>query len=99
MTPRALSTILTRLVLLVFIGSFLPRAGGITSEDFILLHFPKDTMDKECVWLLGNYCEVVNRTVIGKKRMLRADQLAGTLRARLQALKSRAVIQPSLFNL
>ena len=74
-------------------------ASGITSEDFILLQFPKDTMDKECVWLLGNYCEVVCRTVIGKKRKLKAEQLAGTLRARLQRMKNRAVIQPGLFIL
>ena len=74
-------------------------ARGISSENCILLQFPKDTMDKECAWFIGNYCEIVCRMVIGKKRTLRADQLAGTLRARLQTLRGRALIQPSVFDI
>ena len=72
---------------------------GITNEDFLLLQFPKDTMDKECVWLVGNYCKIVCKTVIGKKRRLGADKLAGKIRARLQTLRSRAVVQPCLYNI
>ena len=45
-------------------------AVGITNKDFLLLQFPKDTMDKECVWLLGNFCKIVTSTVVGKKRKL-----------------------------
>ena len=74
-------------------------AQAITSEDFLLLHFPKDIMDKECVWLLGNYCDLVSKEVIGKKKKLGADQLAGRLRTRIQDLKSRAVVQPNLYNI
>ena len=74
-------------------------AQGITSEDFLLLHFPKDTMDQECVWLVGNYCEIVTKIVIRKKQKLSADKLAGRLRGRLQTLRSRAVIQPNLYNI
>ena len=82
--------------------SLLPTTVGtmaITSEDFILLQFPKDTMDKECVWLLGSYCQIVCKTVIGKKRKLGADQLAGTLRARLETMRGRAVVQPNLVRI
>ena len=74
-------------------------AQAITSEDFLLLHFPKDIMDKECVWLLGNYCDLVSKEVIAKKKKLGADQLAGRLRTRIQDLKSRAVVQPNLYNI
>ena len=59
-------------------------ARGITSEDFLLLKFPKDNMDKECVWLLGNYREIVCKEAIGKRRRVSANQLAGTLKARIQ---------------
>jgi hypothetical protein len=74
-------------------------AVGISNEDFLLLQFPNDIMDKECVWLLGNFCEIVASTVIGKKRRLGADQLAGRLRTRLQMMRGRAVVQPALYNI
>ena len=70
-------------------------AVGITSEDFLLLQFPRDTMDKEVVWLMGNYCEIV--TNISKGRRLSADQVAGRLRTRLSTLRGRAVVQPELY--
>ena len=74
-------------------------AVAITNEDFLLLQFPKDVLDSECVWLLGNYCEIVTSTVIGKKRKLGAVQLAGRLRTRLQSIRGRAVVQPVLYNI
>ena len=52
-------------------------AGGTSSEDFLLLQFHKDMMNKECVWLLGNYCEIVASSVVGTKRKLKADKLEG----------------------
>ena len=42
-------------------------AVGISNEDFLLLQFPRDTMDKECVWLIGNFCEIVTKTVVGRR--------------------------------
>ena len=60
--------------------------------------FPKDTMDKEAVWLIGNYCDIVKKISIEKKRRLEAGQVAGIVRARLLALSERAVVQPQLFN-
>ena len=74
-------------------------AAGISSEDFLLLQFPHDTMDKECVWLIGNFCDVVNSSVIGRQSKLGADQLAGRIRARLARIRGRAVVQPSLYNI
>ena len=74
-------------------------AAGISNEDFLLLQFPHDTMDKECVWLIGNFCDVVNSSVIGRQSKLGADQLAGRIRARLARICGRAVVQPSLYNI
>ena len=72
---------------------------GTTNEEFILLQYPKDTMDPECVWLIGNYIEVVDSFVVGKNRKLSLDQLKGILRGRLQRISGRAVIQPQIFNI
>ena len=74
-------------------------AAGITSEEFLLLQFPKDVMDQECVWLLGNYCETVTSLVIGRWSKLGADKVAGKIRSRLDRLRNRAVVQPSLYNI
>ena len=47
----------------------LPRtigAVGTSNKEFLLLQYPKDTQDKECVWLIGNYAEAVDNVTIGK---------------------------------
>ena len=74
-------------------------AVGTTSEEFLLLQFPKNNMDKECVWLLGNYCEIVNSCVLSRWSKLEADHVAGKIRSRLNKLCHRAVVQPSLYNI
>ena len=74
-------------------------AAGTSGDDFILLKYPKDTMDKEVVWLIGNYCDIVKKTVIMKKRRLGANQVAGMIRARLLSLRGRAVVQPLIYNI
>ena len=74
-------------------------AVGTSSEDFILLRFPKDTMDKEVVWLLGNYCDIVMQVAVGKKRRLMANQMAALLRSRLLILQARAVVMPQIYNI
>ena len=73
-------------------------ANGTSTEDFLLLNFPKDTMDKEVVWLIGNYCDIVQKICIVKKRKLSAQQAAGLIRSRLLVLRNRAVVQPEIFN-
>ena len=74
-------------------------AVGVTSEEFLLLQFPKDTMDKECVWLLGNYCDIVNSSVLCRQSKLGADQVAGRIRSRLTSIRNRAVVIPQIFNI
>ena len=56
-------------------------------------------MDKEVVWLLGNYCDVVQKVCIVKKRRLSAIQAAGLVRSCLLGLRGRAVVQPNIFNI
>ena len=75
--------------------------GGVatSSEEFILLQYQKDTQDKECIWLIGNYVEIVNNEVVAKNRMLKKDQLRGILRGRLQEMASRSVVQPLILNI
>ena len=67
--------------------------------DFLLLQFPQDTMDKEVVWLLGNYCDIVVKLVIGKKKRLTANRVAALVKSRLLSLQTRAVVVPQIFNL
>ena len=74
-------------------------AIGTSSEDFLLLRFPRDRMDKELVWMVGNYCDIVMKEAVAKKRRLSADHVASLMRGRLQPLKYRAVIQPQIFNI
>ena len=74
-------------------------AIGTSSEDFLILRFPRDRMDKELVWMVGNYCDIVMKEAVAKKRRLSADHVASLMRGRLQPLKYRAVIQPQIFNI
>jgi hypothetical protein len=74
-------------------------ATGTSSEDFLLLQFPQDRLDKEIVWLLGNYCDIVVKMVIMKKRRLTGDRVAAVMRSRLLSLQTRAVVLPQIFNL
>ena len=50
------------------------KVGAVATsiQDFLLMRFPKDTMDKEIVWLLGNYCDIVLKETVAKKRRLTA---------------------------
>ena len=74
-------------------------AAGISNEEFILLQFPKDTMEAECVWLLGNFVEIVDNVAVAKNRKLNLDQVKGVMRSRIQGMSERAVICPQLYNI
>ena len=74
-------------------------AVSTSSEDFLLLKFPKDTMDKEIVWLVGNYCDIVIKEAVAKKRRLSAVNIANLMKNRLEPLKYRAVMQPQIFDI
>jgi hypothetical protein len=56
-------------------------------------------MDKEVVWLVGNYCDIVVKVVVGKKRRLMANQMAYLLCSRLLTLQTRAVVMPQIDNI
>ena len=83
--------------------NYCTSAVGVTSEDFLLLQFQKDIMDKECGWLLGNYSEIVNNLVLGRQcklgHQVGADQVAGIVRGRLSRLCDRAVVIHQSFNI
>ena len=54
-------------------------AVGTSNKDFILLQYMKDFQDKECVWLIGNYVEIVDSVTVGKNKNLKLDHLRGVL--------------------
>ena len=56
-------------------------------------------MDQECVWLIANYCDIINSHVISRQSKIGANQVAGRIRARLLRLRNRAVVQPNLYNI
>ena len=68
----------------------------VSDEDFIFLQFPADTQDPECVWLLGNYIELVELEAVAKKKEIKTDILRGFLYGRLKATELRAVKQLNL---
>ena len=74
-------------------------AMGTTSEEFLLLQYPKDTLDDGCLWLIGNYVEIVDSLAVAKNKKLKVDQLRGILRGRLQGMSSRAVVTPQIYNI
>ena len=74
-------------------------ARGTSSEDFLLLRFPKDVNDKEIVWLIGNYCDIVSKQVVGKKKGLTADRLASIIKSRLLTLQTRSVVVPQIYDI
>ena len=74
-------------------------AVGTSNEDFILLQYQKDLQDKECVWLIGNYVEIVDSVTVGKNKNLKLDHLRGVLRGQLQEMAGRAVVQPLFLNI
>ena len=69
-------------------------AVGTSNLDFILLQFPKDSKETECVWLLGNYVEFVESNIVSKNKTVKVDHFKGVLRSRLQEMSSRSVVRP-----
>ena len=69
---------------------------GVSNKDFIFMHFPKDVFETDCVWLLGNYMELVETVVVGTGKDLGKEHLKGVLSDRLVAMKKRSVLRPDL---
>ena len=71
-------------------------AVGVSNEDFILMHFLKDTFETECVWQLGNFMELVEAAGVGAEKILRPEQLKGVLKSRFTMMQERSVIRPNI---
>ena len=75
------------------------EAVAVSTEDFLLVIFPKDTMEQELVWMIGNFCDIALKIAIAKKRRLSAEHISSVMKSRLQSLKYRAVVQPFIYHL
>ena len=71
-------------------GSF-PRPASLNVEEMVTFTYPTETLDKEIVWILANYFEMVMRESITRGRILAAAGVRGLLRSKLQSLKQRKV--------
>ena len=71
--------------------SRLGPAPVVSDEDIILAMFPKCMQETECLFLLGNYMQLVDKEVVGKQKELLVDTLRGVLEAKLETVKTRAV--------
>ena len=47
--------------------------------------------ETECLFLLGNYMQLVDKEVVAKQKELLVDTLRGVLEAKLETVKTRAV--------
>ena len=71
--------------------SRLGPAPVVSDEDIILAMFPKCMQETECLFLLGNYMQLVDKEVVAKQKELLVDTLRGVLEAKLETVKTRAV--------
>ena len=75
--------------------SSLGPAPITSDEEIILAMYPKCMQETECLFLLGNYIQLVDKEVVAKQKELLVDTLRGVLEAKLETVKTRAV--PQLF--
>ena len=64
---------------------------AVTNIEFIRAMFPKSLKEVECLFLLGNYVELVDREVGATNKELFVGTVRGQLFARAEALKGKAV--------
>ena len=55
--------------------SRLGPAPVVSDEDIILAMFPKCMQETECLFLLGNYMQLVDKEVVAKQKELFVDTL------------------------
>ena len=63
----------------------------VTNIDFLKAMFPKGLKEVECLFLLGNYLEMVDRDVGASGKELFVGAVRGQLFARVEAMKGKAV--------
>ena len=66
----------------------------VSSEEIILLMFPKCTQETEVMFILGNYIQLVDYDAVNKQKELREDSVLGVLEAKLQFVRTRSIPQP-----
>ena len=82
----------TRAKVLQFVTELGPPIT-VSNTDIILAMFPTCRREEECIFLLGNYVELVNCEVISKQKELVLNMLLGCLQAKIEYVRSRAVPQ------
>ena len=65
----------------------------ISNTDIIMAQFPTCTQEVECMFLLGNFVELVDSEVMTKQKELLLDTLVGVLKTRMVYSRSRTVPQ------
>ena len=73
--------------------SRLGPAPVVSDDEIILLMYPKCMQEMECLLLLGNYMELVDKEVVSMQRELSVDTLLGFIEAQLETVKNRNVPQ------
>ena len=62
-----------------------PALASISNLDLITLNFPKNANDLFCVWLIGNYMDIVWKTVYVQGVHLRKERVFGYLKFKYKA--------------
>jgi hypothetical protein len=71
-----------------------PELRGVEDKVLVRFLFPRNSSDKEVVWLLANYMEVVQNQCVARGSRVAVMGLRGRLKERLKMLRTRAVEQP-----
>ena len=66
---------------------------AIGNIDIILAMFPTSRQEDECMFILGNYIELVAREVIAKRKELLLNTMLGVLLAKIESVRTKAVPQ------
>ena len=66
----------------------------VSSEEILLMMFPKCTQENEVMFILGNYIQLVDYDAVNKQKEVRVDSVLGVLEGKLQFVMTRAVPQP-----
>ena len=65
----------------------------VSNTDIIMAQFPTCRQEAECIFILGNYIELVDSEAVSKQKELLPDTLVGVIKSRLVLMRSRAVPQ------
>ena len=60
----------------------------VSCEQIILAMFPRCTEETEVLFFLGNYIEMVDKSVVNKQKVLRMDSMKGVLEVEFAKAKT-----------